>query len=156
VRRARHLAHDVEQSRLPVITGALLAEHAVVPVVAADVQVELEGVARNGSQHGATPGALVHRERLAVAAPANFQVVVAAHEVVVAGIERIQQPHATVGVGPEHHQVAILLRPHVHLGAVAPLVIVLVQPDPNGRVARLCGEPECEYYVEHHRIPLLP
>ena len=100
---------------------------------------------RHGRQHGAGPGVLVHRKRLAVAATADLQLVVATHEVVVAGVEREQHPHAPVGVGPEHHEIAVLLGARVHLGAVAPGIIVVVEPDLHGRVTRLGGEPESKH-----------
>src|SRR5207244_6498250 len=77
--------------------------------------------------------AVVHVERLAIAATAHLDGLMPAHERVVGGIEREEHPHPSVRVGPEDDDIAVIGEPDVHPGLVAASeIIVVVEPDFDG------------------------
>src|SRR5438445_357658 len=131
----QHALHDVEQHLLLVVVRFPCAQHPIVPVVPAYERVELEGLHGARGEHHACALAVVHVERLAVAPPAHLDLAAAAHERVVAGIEREQHPDPAVGVGAQHHEIAVLGHLHIHACPVAlHEVVVLIEPDFHGGV----------------------
>src|SRR5437773_1463347 len=129
-----HALHDVEQ-RLLLVVPVARAEHAVVPVIAAHELLELERRRRPGREHDARAIAVVDVERLAVAAAPYLERLAAAHEIVVAGIEREQHPHAPLSVAAEHDDIPIFVRADLHARLVAALeIVVLVERNFDGWV----------------------
>ena len=134
-----HALHQVDQRGFLVVARQTRVEYAIVPVVAAHELVELERRDRAGGEHHARPLALVDGERFAVAPAAHLELVAAAHEVVAGRIEREQHPNPTLGVGPQHDEIAVVGQLHVHLGLVAALEItVLIEPDFDRGVVTRC------------------
>src|SRR5713101_7436704 len=111
-------------------------------MIAARELVELEWCHRAGGEHQPRALTLVDRERLAVAAAAELDRPPAAHEGVVARVEREQHPHAAVGIGAEHDEVAVLAELYVHMRLVAAPVMVLIEPDFHGWVVTSHGGPD--------------
>ena len=124
-----HALHDVDQRGFLVVTGLPHVEHPVIPMIAAHERVELEGRRRAGSEHQARALALVDVERLTVAPAAHLDRLAAAHERVVARVEREQHPHPAVGVGAQHDDVAVVREPRVDARLIAAVVIVVIEPD---------------------------
>src|SRR5690349_5024775 len=156
-----HALHDIDERRFLVVTRLARVEHAVVPVVAAHELVELERRHRAGGDDQPRAVAVIHVERFAVAPAADLDGLAAAHEVVVGRIEREQHPDAPVGVGAQHHDVAVFARLDVDARLVAPLEVVVIEPDfdrwvvtrrRDGRRARGSGRgaEQREHQCEHH------
>jgi len=74
------------------------SEHAVVQWSPRTNSSNLNGVVDRG-RHQARAFAIVHEERFAIAPAAQFDGLVAAHEVVVRRVEREQHPHASLASG---------------------------------------------------------
>src|SRR5437667_8400288 len=130
-----HALDHVEQRRFLVVTRVAHVEHAVIPVVAAHELVELERGFRPGGKDNAGALAVVHVERLAIAATAHLDGLMPAHERVVARIEREQHAHAPVRIGAEDDDIAVIGEPDVHPGLVAASeIIVVVEPDFDGGI----------------------
>src|SRR6266576_3650071 len=146
----RHALHHVDQRGFLVVARLARVEHAVVPMIAAHELVELERCTGPGGEHQPRALAVVHEERFAVAPAAHFDGLVAAREVVVRRVEREQHPHAPLGVGAKHEQIAVVGQPHVDPGLVAALEIVVVsEPDFDRRIVGH-GNDEREQQWEHH------
>src|SRR5213596_1808002 len=146
----RHALHHVDQRGFLVVARLARVEHAVVPMIAAHKLVELERRAGPGGEHQPRALAIVHEERFAVAPAAHFDALVAAHEVVVRRVEREQHPHAPLGVGAKHEEIAVVGQPHVDPGLVAALeIVVVIEPDFDRRIVGH-GNDEQEQQWEHH------
>src|SRR6266550_719294 len=146
----RHALHHVDQRGFLVVARLARVEHAVVPMIAAHELVELERRAGPGGEHQPRALAVVHEERFAVAPAAHFDGLVAAREVVVRRVEREQHPHAPLGVGAKHEQIAVVGQPHVDPGLVAALeIVVVIEPDFDRRIVGH-GNDEREQQWEHH------
>jgi hypothetical protein len=124
-------------------------EQTEVPVVVAHELTELERVAGESRVDGAQARVVVDAERLTIAAAADFEVALAAHEVVLVGIQREQHADAAVGLRVEDQEVTVRLGAGVDLHPVAALQVArLVDPDSDGRLA-LHGLDRC-YGCEAH------
>src|SRR6266699_2287682 len=146
----RHALHHVDQRGFLVVARLACVEHAVVPMIAAHELVELERCTGPGGEHQPRALAVVHEERFAVAPAAHFDGLVAAREVVVRRVEREQHPHAPLGVGAKHEQIAVVGQPHVDPGLVAALeIVVVIEPDFDRRIVGH-GNDEREQQWEHH------
>src|SRR6266576_2530937 len=146
----RHALHHVDQRGFLVVARLARVEHAVVPMIAAHELVELERCTGPGGEHQPRALAVVHEERFAVAPAAHFDGLVAAREVVVRRVEREQHPHAPLGVGAKHEQIAVVGQPHVDPGLVAALeIVVVIEPDFDRRIVGH-GNDEREQQWEHH------
>src|SRR6266550_129830 len=146
----RHALHHVDQRGFLVVARLARVEHAVVPMIAAHELVELERCTGPGGEHQPRALAVVHEERFTVAPAAHFDGLVAAREVVVRRVEREQHPHAPLGVGAKHEQIAVVGQPHVDPGLVAALeIVVVIEPDFDRRIVGH-GNDEREQQWEHH------
>src|SRR5213596_390453 len=146
----RHALHHVDQRGFLVVARLARVEHAVVPMIAAHKLIELERRAGPGGEDQPRAFAVVHEERFAVAPAAHFDGLVTAREVVVRRVEREQHPHAPLGVGAKHEQIAVVGQPHVDPGLVAALeIVVVIEPDFDRRIVGH-GNDEQEQQWEHH------
>src|SRR5213594_3032087 len=146
----RHALHHVDQRGFLVVARLARVEHAVVPMIAAHKLIELERRAGPGGEDQPRAFAVVHEERFAVAPAAHFDGLVTAREVVVRRVEREQHPHAPLGVGAKHEQIAVVGQPHVDPGLVAALeIVVVIEPDFDRRIVGH-GNDEREQQWEHH------
>src|SRR2546425_2879844 len=65
-------------------------------------------------------------------------------------VEREQHPHAPLGIGAKHEQIAVVGQPHVDPGLVAALeIVVVIEPDFDRRIVGH-GNDEREQQWEHH------
>jgi hypothetical protein len=131
---SRHALHDFEQRGLAVSVALLSAEGAEIPVITAHHLVERERVLRPCGENHASPVVVVHRERVAVAAPPDFELASPGRDSVGARIGREQHPHATFGVGTQHHDVTILRNLDVDSRTLAPNEAVGAQRDLDWRI----------------------
>src|SRR5258705_9589667 len=101
--------------------------------------VELERGLGPRGQHHPRAVVLVDRERLAVAAAPDFELVVALGEVVRARIEREQHPYPTLSVSAQYDDVAVLGGAEIHPGVLAAHeVVVGAEPNLDRRIAGRC------------------
>ena len=102
--------------------------------------VEAERRAGNGGVDCAAARPVADVEGVATAAALDLVLLAAADEVVVGGVDREQDAQVPFGIGVEHDQVAVVLGPHVDLGAVpSEETPVVVDPDLDRRIVRARG-----------------
>ncbi len=137
MRVAGHLLHNVQQHRFRIIRGpAIVADHAVVPVIAAYEIIEVERILRVRGQHHARSRGLLHEERFAIPSPADLDALATAHEVVQARIQREQHTRTSIFIRAQHHQVTVLSGPHVNARTITLLVLrIRAEPHLHGRFA---------------------
>ncbi len=109
----------------------------IIPVIAAQILLELEWITRKRSENGTHSLGRVYAERVAIAAPANFEFVATSDEVVMDRIEWEQDSHTSVRLGMQHEQVAIVFRADIDPHAVAQARMIFAQPELYGRIALL-------------------
>ncbi len=107
----------------------------VVPVVAGNVAFDLERIVGYRRVDRSVAGALVDRERFAVAAAGNLVLLAAADQRVIGRIEREQNPQPPVRIHVQYEEVPVLAGLDLDFDAVAPLIpSVIIQPDADGGV----------------------
>ncbi len=90
----------------------------VIPVIRHGEAVEAERIARDRSIDRPPSGG-IYLESFTSAAAAYLVFLVAACEVVFVGIQREQDPQATLGVDMQDDEIAIVFGPNLDLGAIA-------------------------------------
>lgn len=141
--------NQVRDFRFRIIGHVPHIAQSVIPMITAYVFIELERVARKRGENSPYSFGCVDPERFSVTAPANFEFLSAADEVVVYRIEREQHPHASVWLRVQHEQVAVSLSADVNSHAVAQPRVVLAQPELHGRIVLLrdcCHWHICDSY----------
>jgi hypothetical protein len=74
-------------------------------------------------------------ERLAASAPLQLVLLAGTNPLIVRGIDGKQHPHVPSGVGPQHHQIAILSGLGVDLRPVTELIAaVRIEPHAHGGI----------------------
>jgi hypothetical protein len=132
-----HAARDIEQAGEWVVSQVSSTEGAEVPVVVAHEPVVAERVGGENCHDRTRTVGSVHKERVAVRAPANLDAPAAADEVVIRGIEWEQHAHPAIRVGVQHDEVAVLSRLDVNAGAVAAGELLVIEIDANWGVIGL-------------------
>jgi hypothetical protein len=107
VRTRRQTEHEVRDLGLRINGDVPHLAQAVIPMIAADILLERERIARKRGIHSAYTLRSIHAEGFAIAAATNLEFVAAPDEVVVDGINGEQNPNTTVGFGVQHQQVAV-------------------------------------------------
>src|ERR1041385_2307957 len=103
-----HPPLNPQEPSLGIIIHVVSGQNAIVPATAVCELAERERVGRPHREDRARAPALVHEERRKIPAAVDLDGLAAAHEIVVAGIERKQKADLTGGVGPEDHDVPLI------------------------------------------------
>jgi hypothetical protein len=132
----RDLGCEVGHGDVRITLDPAIGDDPVIPVIPHHEMVVGERIGRRDGEDVADAGVIIDGESRAIVAPNQLQVLVAAGEVVVPGVDREEHPDPSVGVDPDHRHVGVAVGPDVHLGIFPPLVgLGAVQPDGDrGRV----------------------
>jgi hypothetical protein len=147
---SRHALHDLDERTLSIIAALLSVERVIVPLAPLHERVESERALRPGGEDYPSPALFIHGERLVAAATLDLELPVPADELVVARVQREQHLHATLCIGSQHHNVAILPSADIDPRTLARNELVVgAQPDLDRRIIigtrhgrRVCSGPD--------------
>jgi hypothetical protein len=132
---AGHTPSNLSQLLLGVPDDVDIRECLVIPMIASAEFVVIEWVRRIGHEYGPEACGLHRPHGRSIVAISDLIIPATPDKIVGERIEGKQNPNAALGVGVQHHDVAVVFRPQVDPYAVTKFQIAAaVQPHLNGLV----------------------